>query len=263
MRPAAAAASLLALCLAACAEKIPPAPLGPGVAIPETRSAPTLGVLPLADGRPAIQHSGKKPSLLVFLVWNSRTGDYVTGENAFQGSVTEQVTALVSGAMSGGRFGEARRMDVAAPAELAGESGGDQVPGDQSGADRACRASGLRFVATGELKDLYGTLHEKSYLWILPTPWAGAAGWNRKRSDPLGVARLVLRVRDCASGALVFDRDLRSENRYVHATLSEAAGLALTDVLQKLRNEMLPNSAAPYVPAPAEYRRDLPAPPAP
>jgi len=259
MRPA-AAASLLALGLVACAEKIPPAPLGPGVVISETRSAPTLGVLPVADGRPAIQHTGKKPSLLVFLVWNSRTGDYVTGESAFQGSVTEQVTALVSGAMSGGRFGAARRIAVATPAEIAGKSRDNQVRDDPASADRACRASGLRFVATGELKDLYGTLHEKSYLWILPTPWAGAAGWNRKRSDPLGVARMILRVRECASGALVFDRDFRSENRYVHATLSEAASLALTDLLQKLRNEMLPTSPAPYVPAPAEYRRDLPAP---
>ena len=245
MRPA-AAMSLLALCLTACAEKIPPAPLGPGLPIPETRSAPTLGILPVADRRPPVERQGKKPSLIVLLVWNSRTGDYMTGESAFQGSVTEQVTTLLSGAMSGGRFGEARKIDAARPDDAAAPS-------------VACGASGLRFVATGELHDLYGTRHEKSYLWILPTPWAGAAGWDRKRTDPLGVARLIVRVRDCASGALVFKRDIRSENRYVHATLPEAAGLALTDVLQKLRNEILPAPAAPQAPLPAEHRPDPPA----
>jgi hypothetical protein len=174
----------------------------------------------------------------------------MTGEGAFQGSVIKQVTTLVSVTMSGGRFGEARRIDASRPDD----------PGATGG---ACGASGLRFVATGELYDLYGTRHEKSYLWIVPTPWAGAAGWDRKRTDPLGVARLIVRVRDCASGALVFERDIRSENRYVHATLPEAAGLALTDVLQKLRNEILPAPAASQAPVPAEHRREPPASPEP
>ena len=70
-------------------------------------------------------------------------------------------------------------------------------------------------------------------------------------------------MRDCATGAVVFEGDLRSENRFVHATLSEAAGLALTDVLQKFRNETLSTSPTPYVPDPPGYRRELPRPPAP
>ncbi len=74
MRPA-ACCLLLALCLFACAEKIPPATLGPGVSIPEAGPNPTLGVLPVVDHRPAIQHEGQKPSLIVLVVWNSRMGD--------------------------------------------------------------------------------------------------------------------------------------------------------------------------------------------
>ena len=295
MRPP-TAALLLPLFLAACAEKIPPAILGPGVPLPEAHSTPTLGVLPVADRRPEIQHRGKKPLLLVLLVWNSRTGDYVTGERAFQGSVVEQVTALVSGTMSGGRFGESRVIDASTAPEVPSEARADflnavlsearadaenavpspEVPSvaradsekaraeksmdDPAAVDGACRAPGLRFLARTELHDLYGTLHEKSYFWILPTPWAAAAGWDRKRTDPLGVVRLVVQVRDCATGAIVFERDLRSENRYAHATLSQAAGLALTDVLQKLRNETLSAPATPYVPVPEEYRHDLPPP---
>ncbi len=161
------------------------------------------------------------------------------------------MTAQVAGAMSGGRFGDARVMDA---------SPGSAPVEDATAEGSARHARGLRFVATCDLRDLYGTRHEKSYLWILPTPWVGAAGWDRKRTDPLGVARLVVRVRDCANGAIAFERDLRSENRFVHATLSEAAGLALTDVLQILRNETLSSSPTAYIPEPAEYQREPPPP---
>lgn len=177
--------------------------------------------------------------LILLGVWNSRIGDYVTGEKAFQGDVSASVTAAVADAMSGGRFGQA------VPA-----SGAPAEP------STACAEQRFRWVATGEIRDLYGTRHQQTY--FMYAWWAAA--WGHKKTDPLGVARLVVRVQDCANGSVVFERDLRSENRYVKSTLSEAANLSLTDILQKLRNETLTVPATPYVPTPEEYRHDLPSP---
>src|SRR3989304_3235624 len=98
---------VLALCLAACAEKVPSIRLGPGTPTPDPGPSPTLGILPFQDLRPPEQHRGKKPRLLLLGIWNSRIGDYVTNENAFEGNVTDAVTVAVADAMSGGRFGQA------------------------------------------------------------------------------------------------------------------------------------------------------------
>jgi hypothetical protein len=196
---------------------------------PDVSSPPTLGVLPLQDLRPPEQIKGKKPRPVILGVWNSRIGDYVTGEKAFQGGVAETVTQLVASAMSGGRFGRAKMVSGAPPPDPAGFAA-------------LCAEHRLRYVAIGEIRDLYGTLHQRTFIAFV---WYAAA-WEHDKSDPLGVARVILRVFDCAGGAVVFERDIRSENRYPKQTLSEAANLALADLLQRLRNDTL---AIPAIPA--------------
>jgi hypothetical protein len=110
------------------------------------------------------------------------------------------------------------------------------------------------------VRDLYGTFHQKAYFWAVPAIYVNAAGCRNIKSDPLGVARVTVEVHDCTTGKRVFHRDLISENRFHETSLSEAARLALTDVLQKLRNETAGSLTPPSAPSPPEDARPSTAP---
>jgi hypothetical protein len=223
---------------AGCAQQIPPVSLHPLPSAPAPGSAPMLTVFPLEDQRPPEQHKGKTPPLVILGVWNSRMGDYVTSDRAFLGDLSGSVSEAVAFALGGGRFGDAR-----------------VIPQASSGASSAaaqCLAAGTRYVATGTILDLYATQHESTYLFLVYGFVVYAGGWNHKLSDPLGVARVQIQVWDCETGQTIFERDLRSENRFSKIPLSQAANLALTDVLQKLHNEVLPLAPSP-APTPEEH----------
>lgn len=107
---------------------------------------PRIGVLPLVDARPEVQHLGQSPRLIPLLVWNQRIGAYVTGDEDFTDSVPEAVTKTVARALQSS-FGEA--------AVLSGDPD----------ADAAC-ASGLAYVASGTIEEFYGTRYQRSYFFL-------------------------------------------------------------------------------------------------
>jgi len=222
MRTTALAAILL--CLSACAEKIPPVALGSSGAPAASAARPALGVAGLRDVRAPEERAGKHPGLLVLGLWNARRGDYVTADADLGGGVSAAVTEAVAAALSGGRFGDARIL-------------GKEMEPDPQSLRVICSELGLSWLATGRLEHLYGTRHQNAYLLLVPAIYVNAIGWDNEKTDPLGVAHIALDVHDCASARPVFHRDFAVENRYPGVALSEAARLALEDLLQQLRNE--------------------------
>lgn len=206
--------------LAGCSVTIEPLALYPAVSAPPPSRA-AVGVLPFQDRRPAEQRDGRKPLVVPLLVWNQRIGQWVTSSKAFTGDVSESVTRGVAEAISRGSFGGAR--------VLAGPPGGSTDPWGAH-----CGEEGIRWIADGSVDDLYATLHQRAYLLLIPTPWLAGASWENRKSDPIGVARVTLRVRDCVSGANVVEREFRSEDRYLTPNLAEAARRALENVLDDI-----------------------------
>lgn len=181
----------------------------------------TVGVVQFEDLRPPGQIEGAEPRLIPLLVWNQRIGDHVTGEKSFLDDVSDAVTSGVAAALSGGSLGSAHVIS-------------DQGPQSPDQASTFCAGRGLRWIVTGSVQDLYGTLHQRSYLLIVPTPWAAGATWDSDKTDPIGVARIIVQIYDCAKNERVFEREYSSEQRSPGATMAQAAKLALNDVLQKL-----------------------------
>jgi hypothetical protein len=95
----------------------------------------------------------------------------------------------------------------------------------------------VRYVAEGSVLDLYGTLRQNFELLLIPTPFIGFFLFRNNRSDALGVARVSVQILDCETDRVVFQRKLRSEERYADTPISEAAQRALRDALERLRNE--------------------------
>ncbi len=217
--------ALLLVSLAGCSVASPPVRLlteSP----PRAAGEAALGVVPLSDLRPAEQRTGKKPSLVPLLLWNQRIGHWVTGDASFLDAPQAAVSSGVAAALDGGVFGGARLLPEAT------------APGEDVAA--LCRAEGLRYVAKGSIQALFAYLYQRSYLVLIPTPWVGAIGWQNTRSDPVGVARVHVRVVDCVSSRAVLELELASEDRYPTATLSQAAARALGEILEELRLRVHP-----------------------
>lgn len=213
-----------------CAVSTPPVKLYAAVSSP---ASATIGVTPLVDRRPDAEHRGKSPYLIPLLIWNQRIGDYITSDGAFLDDPAEATTRGVATALSGGRFGPARLLK---PTDLS--------------PDDACQDAEVRYVASGELQHLYGTLHQGAYLLLTPIFFA----WSFHKSDPHGVAQVRLDVVDCETDEHVYRRTLRSEQLRRGQTLSIAAKAALLDLLDQLQNEI----ALPPEPIRRERRpRDL------
>ncbi len=184
----------------------------------------TFGLLPLEDQRPESQRVGKKPRLWIFLLYNQRTGTYLTGNQHFEGDVSDAVSRALTDALDGTRFGRARLLD-AAPSR--------SVPR----ALAACVEEDLRFVGLGSIESLYGTIRQRAYFGILPIPFLTLIGFANSASDPLGVIELDLEILDCGTRRSVYRRRITRQLRFPEETPSHAVRLALTDILQQVQNE--------------------------
>jgi len=72
----------------------------------------------------------------------------------------------------------------------------------------------------------------ESLFFLVPTPWAVAAGWDNDKTDPLGVAHFTIRVLDCKEGVKVFEREFTTDKHYANSTLAEGAKRAMDEALQ-------------------------------
>lgn len=209
-RPLTNALALVGL-LAACSVSVPPVDLYSGVSAP---ALATLAVIPFDDLRPKEQHEGQEPPVIPLLIWNSRIGTWMTSDETFLDEVSQDVTLGIAAALSQGRYGQTRVVS--------------------GSLEEVCSEPDVQYVASGEVNDLYGTLYQRSYLYLTPIIF----GWSNQRSVPTGVARVTLEVYDCQLGQSVYRRELRSEKQLSEGTVSDAARIALADLLQQVANEV-------------------------
>ena len=242
--PAATVAVLLAsLATTGCLVHIPNVDL----VTPTARHAQlpdTLGVMPFEDMRPREQHRGKTPWLIPLIIWNQRIGRYVTSSEHFGGDVSGSVTRAVADALSGWRYGRARML----------EHDPDATP------DGHCRRDELGYVASGEIHHLYGAVRQRAWFFLLINPWMLGVLSGNDVGDPVGVARVTLRLHDCGSGETVLERRFVSEGLYPRLSPSVAAQRAFDDLIDDvtaLASNRRPareggvDVAAPPLPTPA------------
>ena len=218
------ALALSGILLGGCALESPPVTLHAGVS-PTATSKTTIGVVPFEDVRPDNQRQGEAPNLIPLLVWNQRIGNYMTGTGSFTDEVSRAVTQAAADSISGKGIGTAIVLS---------EPGGDS----KKPLTTYCDATGIRWVVSGSIHDLYATLHQKAYFFIIPTPWAGAAGWDNDLTDPLGVARFKIRILDCQTRSEVLNREFRAERHYAKSTLPEGARRAMEEALNQLADSI-------------------------
>ncbi|MGH0031556.1 MAG: hypothetical protein ACQGVC_17320 [Myxococcota bacterium] len=233
---------LAALPLAGCLVPIPEvsleAPGAAGAGLPDS-----LGVVEFSDRRPREQRRGKTPWLIPLIVWNQRMGRYVTGSKHFGGDVPRTVSAAVADALSGWRFGRGRVIEAA----------------DDAGVADYCADETLSYVATGEIHHLYGAVRQRAWLFIIPTPWVQGMFSGNDVGDPVGVARLSLRVHDCRSGDQVVSERFVSEGLFPRLSPSAAAQRAFDDLIRDMaRLSRTPMSEQLAEPLPDDDEPSLP-----
>lgn len=218
----------LLLSSTACAVKIPVIDLYPTTPAAESstdRPEPTtLGFIPLADQRSEVQHTGQKPRLWVFLVYNQRKGTYLTGDEHFTRPPALSVSDALVEALDGARFGRSRLLDRSASRRV-------------SDGLAACESEDLKYVGLGAVDSLYGTVKQSAYFGFLPIPYLTLIGFDNSTSDPLGVIQLDLEIIECASRESVYLRRITRQLRYPEESPAEAVRLALYDILEQVRNE--------------------------
>lgn len=208
----------------------------------------SLGVVPLADQRPRREKRGKSPWLVPLIIWNQRTGLYVTSSKHLGGDVSREVSEAIAGALSGWRFGRGRVLSPDPDATLA----------------ERCEAEDLSYVVSGEIHHLYGAVRQRSWLFIIPTPWVQGVLVGNQVGDPVGVARLSLRIRDCRSGEQIASRRFVSEGLFPRLSPSAAAQRAFDGLLREVADlsRVAKDGTAP-APAPPDARKPAPSEPEP
>ncbi len=204
----------LALGLAGCVVPNPPLALHR----PEVAAAPPeLALIRLEDARPAVQRVGQVPSLLPLVVWNSRIGDYVTGDDAFADDVGAAVSRALAEALS----------DQLGPARMF-------AAGTEP--DAACTAAGARYVAHGTIHHMYATRRQHSFVFVP----VFAAMWSFDPGEPVGIVSLDLEVSECETGETLLAERFREHKRLrPERTLSEAARSALRGLAREVRRTSL------------------------
>jgi len=224
-------------------------PSGAGVGL-----ADSLGVVPLDDLRPRREKRGKAPWLVPLIIWNQRTGLYVTGSKHFGGDVSGEVSEAIAEALSGWRFGRGHVLPAGSDATLA----------------ERCAAEDLAYVASGEIRHLYGAVRQRSWLFIIPTPWVQGVLSGNEVGDPVGVVRLSLRIQDCRSGEQIASRRFVSEGLFPRLSPSAAAQRAFDRLMREVTDlSRVPADEAPAAdgdgsaPAPPDAREPPPSEPVP
>jgi hypothetical protein len=111
-------------------------------------------------------------------------------------------------------------------------------------------AGDLSYVAGGEIHHLYGAVRQRSWVLFLPVPWFPAWATGNQVGDPVGVARLSLRVHDCRGGAEIVSRRFVSEGLFPRLSASAAAQRAFDELMREMAglsraDPSQPSQAAP------------------
>jgi len=135
-----------------------------------------------------------------------------------------------------------------------------------------CEAEDLSYLASGEIHHLYGAVRQRSWLFIIPTPWVQGVLSGNQVGDPVGVARLTLRIRDCRSGEQIASRRFVSEGLFPRLSPSAAAQRAFDRLLREVsdlsrvpadEHEAAPDRGGASAPTPPDAREPEPSEPEP
>ncbi len=156
-----------------------------------------VGVLPLVDQRPAVEHSGKRPTGMFLLLWNRRVGDYYTGDRVFGGEVTSQLTdQLVQYLKAGNVFADVVRVQPPT----------DFNPADPTSVSTMGRSNVVHYLLRGEVQHFYGSQTQHTMIYLLPLYFVNTFGWEDSKTLPWGKTSIQFTLYDAQTGDLVWRR---------------------------------------------------------
>ncbi len=213
-----------------------------------------VAVVTLADHRPDNEHQGQQPRGLFLLLWNRRSGDYYTSDDAFAGNVPAQLSErLTAYLQSANAFTDATLVRV--------PSDGFDIL-DRSQVRTIGERQHVDYVLGGELKHFFGSQNQQFQMIMLPLYFANTFSWRNGKSLPWGKTTALLVLCDARSGEVVWRHELEASETLPtdKSMMTDAAMESFLSISNQLVAEVrqLPlNTVEPTQPSPQPTMPDI------
>jgi hypothetical protein len=190
-----------------------------------------LGVLLLADRRPAVERNGQRPTGIFLVLWNRRVGDYYTNDQVFGGQVAHRLTEqLMEYLAASHAFAEA--IFIVPPQELRLD--------DPLSVSRAGREQVVDILLHGELRHFFGSQYQHVSIYMLPLYFVGMFGWQNAKALPWGRTSIAFTLYDGRTGELLWRRLLEADHTLPRDTdaMTEAALESFVEVTGRLAADL-------------------------
>ncbi len=202
-----------------------------------------VAVLPLVDRRPKHEQLGQKAPARFFLLWNSRSGDYYTGDQLFGSEVPAQLSKQTAEYLrSANTFAK-----VFEPASLPNTPSWQ----DSSGLTQLAKAEVIDFFIAGEIEHFFGSQKQKASMYAVPLYFISAFGWQNSKSLPWGKTVIRFKLLNAKGGDVIWSEELQGSVTLPKETDSMAQAamesflLVSKDLAVKLRQLPLDSQMQP------------------
>lgn len=189
----------------------------------------TIGIAPILDERPAVERTGQNPRALFFLLWNQRTGNYITGDKDFHENIETVMPEAIRHALERSNcFIEAKIL----PTKVRVQPSAEELL-------VVFAQQKVRYVLLARLEHFYGEQRQNANFFILPLYFVDVFSMRNQVDSATGHADLVLILYDTQTGQEVLREKVQAEKfSPPEGTYPKAAQEALHEAGQKIANHL-------------------------
>jgi len=150
----------------------------------------TLAIAPIIDQRPVVEKEGETAKGMYLLVYNQRSGRYVSADKDFKGDIHKAMTSTIARYIEKSNcFGDVKILEKPLNAQLG-----------QEDLTLLLAKQNVDYVLIPELKHFFGEQSQNANLLIVPAHFVNAVGWNNEIGKAIGYTEMLATLYDTQVG---------------------------------------------------------------
>jgi hypothetical protein len=189
----------------------------------------SLGIAPIIDQRPKVEHSGDKARALYLGVWNQRSGKYVSSDKDFKDQITDTMVKIFSDYITKSNcFRDVKVLQSRVSAQL-----------DPQDLMIISANENVDYLLVIELNHFFGEQSQNTNLLIVPALYVNAASWNNEVGQAIGYTECLATLYDMKSNREVWKEKITGNSEStIEGAYPQVARESLIKASQELTQKL-------------------------